>query len=260
MIDPTPNPLEERLLLLAWKETLADLIPGLTHDFNNVLTGILTLSEGYLAQIDPKHPFHEGLSLIKQKSFEASQLIHRMARLYQEKAGALSYQDVNTTAAEVVAILRKVTSKCIEISAKLASESLPVYVDAVEFRRVLLAAALSAINAKAGEGKLQFQTSRHDKPRVPSRFKGQFPRSPVVCLSIAGFGAAFAADQFDLAFQPSALSTENLAGGSLHLHQARIFVERSHGAITVESTPKAEATLHFWLPQADFTEGESGSP
>src|SRR5205085_11993940 len=78
---------EARLLQSVWKETLGDLTPGLAHDFNNVLTGILTLSEAFLAQIDSKHTFHEGLSLIKQKALEASRLTHRIARLHQEKTG-----------------------------------------------------------------------------------------------------------------------------------------------------------------------------
>ncbi len=254
-----PNPVEDRLLLLAWKETLADLIPGLTHDFNNVLTGILTLSEAYLAQIDPKHPFHEGLSLIKQKSFEASQFAHRISRLFQEKAGTLSYQDVNTIAGEVLEILRKVASKRIKITASFESESLPVYVDAVEFRCTLLATALSAVNAMAGEGKLQFRTSRHDQPGVPAGLKGEFPRGPVICLRVGAPAGAFGAEPLDLSSRPLALAHENLAAGNLHLHQAARFVEKCSGALSVESTPKAGTALLFWLPQSDFTEAERGA-
>src|SRR6266481_940072 len=84
--------LESRLLSSAWKTTLADLTPGLAHDFNNVLTGILAVSEVCLAQVDARHPFHEILSLIKQQVQEASQLVHRIARLHQEAPGCYDYQ------------------------------------------------------------------------------------------------------------------------------------------------------------------------
>src|SRR5207249_2893411 len=78
---------ERKLVDSAWKITLADLTPGLAHDFNNVLTGILAVSEVCLAQTDAGHPFHESFSLIKQKVQDASQLVHRIARLHQEAPG-----------------------------------------------------------------------------------------------------------------------------------------------------------------------------
>src|SRR3984957_5017547 len=59
---------ERRLSTAAWKETLAVLTLGMAHDFTNVISGIHSLSESFLAQMDDQHPFHEGLSLIKKSS------------------------------------------------------------------------------------------------------------------------------------------------------------------------------------------------
>src|SRR5437773_3251920 len=112
--------LDSRLLISAWKETLAALAPGLAHDFNNALTGIMGISEALLMQIDSNHPFYEGLLLIKQQVQQTAQLTHRIARLYQDKPGTRDYQDLNSIAAEVVALVGKVIPKRIEVRAEWA--------------------------------------------------------------------------------------------------------------------------------------------
>ena len=66
---------EKRLSTAAWKETLAVLTLGLAHDFRNIMAGIHSLSESFLSQVEPQHPFQEGLSLIKNSSLQASQLV-----------------------------------------------------------------------------------------------------------------------------------------------------------------------------------------
>src|SRR5258708_39677824 len=121
--------------------------------------------------------------------------------------------------------MRQVAEKCSKISASFESESLAVYVDGVEFRCTLVAPALSAVNAMAGEGMLQFRSSRHDQPGVPAGLKGEFPRGPVICLSVGAPAGAFGAGPVDLSSRPLALAHENLAPGNLHLHTAARFVE-----------------------------------
>src|SRR6185436_19113572 len=51
---------ERRLSSAAWKETLSVLTMGLAHDFGNVMAGIHALSESFLMEAEPAHPFREG--------------------------------------------------------------------------------------------------------------------------------------------------------------------------------------------------------
>ena len=46
-------------------------------------------------------------------------------------------------------------------------------------------------------------------------------------------------------------------GSGLGLYNARLFIEKHRGAITVDSKEGAGTTFHLWLPQADFTEAEA---
>ena len=247
---------ERRLLLAAWKETLADLTPGLAHDFNNVLTGILSMSETCLAQLSMEHEFHESLSLIKQKAEEASQLILRITRLSQAKTGSCDYQDVNAIVTETVEILGKVVCKRIELSSSstLGAEPLPVYVDGVEFRRVLLSLALSAVNTIPGHGKLHFQSSRYDVPPVLTQLQGIFPRCPVIGLSVSAAGTGSTAKRANATFYPDASPETSIDPPDLARHSARVFAEESSGAISLESAQPDQTTFHLWLPQANFAE------
>jgi len=256
-IDLTPQKhAERRLLDSAWKITLADLTPGLAHDFNNVLTGILAVSEVCLAQADAEHPFHESLSLIKQKVQDASQLVHRIARLHQEAPGCFDYQDVNSITAEVVEILRKAIPRRIEIITALSAVPLPVYVDAVEFRRLLLSLALSAVNAISGSGRLHFNSSRHKTLPALRQVHGTLPRLPAACVTIANSGAAFDGNPLTARSDHFSSSSEYEDGAALSLHQARLFLEKNNGAMSVEFAAASGTTLRLWLPESDFTEAK----
>jgi len=243
---------EQRLLKSAWKEALADLTPGLAHDFNNLLTGVLATSEAYLEQIDPTHAFHEGLSLIKQKAFDASQLIHRISRLYQEKTGEQSYHDLNSLVAEIAEVLRKLIPRRIEVSAAFCADSLPVYLDGVQFRRVLLSLASDAVNGIAGSGKLQFQTSQHET--VSKLDNVQFLCLPAACVRIIASEVVAQVASFGSSAVP-AQSDEEFP---LSVNYARHFVEKSRGALSFGSTRGTAVSI--WLPRADFTEGERPLP
>jgi nitrogen-specific signal transduction histidine kinase len=111
---------EKRLSSAAWKETLAVLTMGLAHDFSNVMAGIHSISESFLAQIDAQNPFHEGMSLIRQNSLQASQLVQRIINLHHGKTGERNYHDLNEIVGGLVELGRKIIPRRIEITIELA--------------------------------------------------------------------------------------------------------------------------------------------
>jgi signal transduction histidine kinase len=247
---------EKRLSTAAWKETLALVTMGLAHDFSNQLSGILSLTELVLSQLGRENPSAPTLDLIKQSALQASQLVHRIVNLHRSKTGLRQYLDLNQIVSELGELVRKVLPRRIVVETELAPGQLPVYLEAVEFRQVVLNLALNAADAMPQRGRLSFRVSVHTAAPTLTHCQGEFPRLPCVCLAVQDNGTGIAARHLPHIFDPFFTTKPLTKGSGLGLYNARMFVQEHGGAVSVESTEGAGTTFCLWLPQADFTEAE----
>lgn len=247
---------EKRLSSAAWKDTLATITMGLAHDFGNIMAGILSLSELFRAQTDASHPFHEGLGLIKQQSLEASQLIQRIVRLHRCQTGERNYHNLNDVITELVELVKKVLPRRISVQTELASGELPVYMDGVEFRQVLLNLALNAGDAMPERGTLKIRVSRHTELPQDVHLHGNIPRFPCVCVAVEDSGCGIPERILPFLFDPFFTTKPINKGSGLGLYNCRLFVEGHAGGISVKSVEGKGATFCLWLPEADFSERE----
>ena len=267
---------EKRLSSAAWKETLSVLTMGLAHDFGNVMAGIHALSESFLEQVGDGHEFNEGLTLIRKSSQQASQLVHRIINLHQGKTGDSNYHNLNEIATDLADLVRKIIPRRMEMSLELATEALPVYLDVVELRQVVINLVLNAIDAMPQTGRLVLRTSEGsvngiDQSKVdqadglandhlsipltdPNPMVGALPRPPAACLSVQDNGCGIKPRHLASIFDPFFTTKPMNKGSGLGLYNARLFIDKHRGAITVDSKEGAGSTFHLWLPQADFTE------
>lgn len=243
---------ERRLSTAAWKETLAVLTLGMAHDFRNIMAGIHSLSESYLAEVEESHPFQEGLTLIKKNSLQASQLVQRMINLHLGQTGERNYHNLNDIATDLVELISKILPRRIRVGTELTDVSLPVYADIVELRQVVINLLLNAADAMPQGGTLTLQTSQHDSLPALEHMKGALPRLPCVCLSIRDTGIGIKERHLASIFDP--FFTTKSKGSGLGLYNARIAVEKHQGAISVQSGEGTGTCFQVWLPQADFSE------
>ena len=247
--------LAQRLTTSAWHEALSVISIGLAHDTNNCLTGILSMSDACLSQLDPKDPLRENLILVQESARKATQLIQQLMRAHHEKTGKRAYEDLNRVTSETVELLRRALRRQIELSVQLEIEPLPVYVDAVELRQVVILLALSAAQAMHGKGQIRFRTSLRREAVVLRQFHGILPRPPSVCLTIWDDAAPGDMAQRPLLLDP--LTDASRHDFATQLYMAKQFVEKHEGAISLETEKGEGTTIGLWLPQTDFTEGEN---
>jgi PAS domain S-box-containing protein len=248
---------ERRLLSMSWKENLGMLTMGLAHDFCNIMAGIVALSDSFEQQLGDKESLHNGLTLIRSTAGQASELAHRIRQLHQGVPGEKNYQDLNDVVANMVLVLQKVLSRRVRLVTELAEGQLPVYVDAVELRQVIVNLTLNAMDAMPKSGTITFRTARHGQPPAGAPpALGEFPRGPLVCLSVQDTGTGIPASYLASIFDPF-FTTKPLGKGSgLGLYNTRLFAESHSAAITVETAEQAGTTFHLWFAQTDFSEAQ----
>jgi PAS domain S-box-containing protein len=243
---------ENRLRDVAWKETLEVLIPGLIHEFNNTLAAIQSLSDLFLGQIEAGHPFHDGLTVIRQTTQQACQRLQRLYSLHRSAPGSRCYQDLNEVSREMVDLLRRALRRRTDLELTTAASTLPVYADPVELQQTIIQLALNAMEAMPEGGRIRFQTRLWTQPPEAARNL----RAPVVALSVEDSGAGLPASELPKVFDPLYTTKADRSAG-LGLYRAQLFAQSHQGTVTAQSQPGFGSTFTLWLPQADFSEAEA---
>jgi signal transduction histidine kinase len=240
--------LEQRLAGASWKETLSAITMGMVHDFNNALTGILSLSEHFHSQTDAQHPFHEGLGFIRQNARHAANLAHRLLRLHHDQPGAPKLCDLNPLVGDLMDLLRRFLPKRIELVSQLGARPLPVEVETFDLQRVIIYLAMNAAEAIAERGRITLETSFHPEPPALRDFVGQPPRAASACLTVTDTGKGVQAAPLTRIFEPFFTTKAPGQGAGLGLHHARLFAERHQGALSVETAEGRGSAVRLWLP------------
>ncbi len=242
---------EKRLSTAAWKETLAVLTLGMAHDFTNIIAGIHSLSESFISSLEPVHPFYEGLTLIKKSSLQASQLVQRMINLHLGKTGERNFHNLNDVANDLVELVTKILKRRILVETELTPVPLPVYLDVVEFRQVVINLMLNAAEAMPQGGCLTLKTMRHETVPAVEHMRGAMPPLPCVSLSIQDTGSGIKQRHLPHIFD--AFFTTKSKGSGLGLYNARLAIEKHQGAISVVSKEGLGSSFQIWLPEANLS-------
>ncbi len=246
---------EKRLASAVWKETLAVLTMGLAHDFSNIMAGIYSLSETYQASIPSGTELDQAFSLIKRNAMQATQLVQRILSLHQGKVGQRNYYNASELVTDTIEVARK-TIRRINVHTEFAADPLPLFVDPIEFRQVLVNLTLNAADAMPDGGELHFKTFLCQEVSAPNFMQGALPKLPAVCVEVRDTGCGIARDHLSQVFDPFFTTKPLNKGSGLGLYNAKLFVEKHGGAISVDSVENQGTIFRIWLAKANFTESE----
>lgn len=242
--DTARKELEEQLLHAQRMQEMGRLTGVIAHDFNNVLTAILTPTQLLLMDMDPEHELRPDLEEILDAARMAAALTKQLLTFSRKRLFQPRPVDLNESLRGLAGVLDRLIGLDVEIEMELADGLPAVVMDPNHLEQILVNLSVNASDAMPKGGRLSFRT----RP-VALSDKLAEGGADFVELQISDTGVGIDAENLPRIFDPFFTTKE--AGTGLGLATAYSIVEQSNGLMFVCSQPGEGTTFQIRLPISD---------
>jgi PAS domain S-box-containing protein len=240
--------LREQVLHAEKLRAVGEMAAGIAHNFNNVLTTILTRAQLLAQQATDTVTLQRGLSLIEQAASDGAALVRRLQRLARGSAASeRSWLDLNALVREVVDTTQPLWQDHTRregrpVELHLALAPLPLLLGrAAELREVLTNLVLNAIEAMPRGGRITLRT---------------WAEASAVGVAVSDTGVGMTAEVQRRVFDPF-FTTKGARGTGLGLSVSQAIIKGHDGMLTVNSEPDRGTTFVITLPcSSEAVEGQ----
>lgn len=242
--------LEMRMLQTQKLESLGVLAGGISHDFNNLLVGVLGNAGLALDHLPEGHPAREPVELICDTGIRMRELTRQLLA-YSGRGRFLSRTlELNLVVRETQELLRAAVARRAELVLDLSSEPLPIRGDQTQFRQLILNLATNASESLSESGgKVTLKTGKTqlrpaDLPNLvelPASTEGDF-----ALLEIEDNGCGIREELLNRVLDP--FFTTKAQGRGLGMAAVQGIVRSHGGGIQISSTPRLGTTVRVFIP------------
>jgi signal transduction histidine kinase/CheY-like chemotaxis protein len=250
----TDKPLDEseqQLYIHQKLDIIGQLAGGISHNFNNQLTGIMgfaNLINMRSSDVNIKRFAEEILGICRN----AGDMVRELLTFARYKPTATAGTDVHNVILTIGSLLTNSIDKRIVIKYNLNAARCLILADAVQLQSVLLNIALNSKDAMPKGGEIVFSTEFVDAANIGTYAgtKGMDPaaaRSGVIRIEVADNGCGFGDDVRAHLFDPF-FTTKERGHAGLGLPAVYRFVKSMHGMIDINSAEGKGTSVVVMLP------------
>lgn len=239
--------LEQKLRHVQKMESLGWLATGITHDFNNILTGIVGFA--YLLQKKVSTDGQSGTycAHITTAAERAEMLTQTFLAFTRSQSVSMAVDDLNDILRSAEDLIARVLGEDVELCLRLADDQIPVLADRLLFGQVLLNIAVHCRSAMVTGDKFVVTTSTTS---LPERDLG----------GAAGLSSQYVCLEIEVPLRPASGRSRNILlegvpaadrfgeGVNLGLAVARGIVELHGGSISLVEGRAGGAVFTILLP------------
>jgi PAS domain S-box-containing protein len=233
--------LREQVLQAEKLRAVGEMAAGIAHNFNNVLTTILTRAQLLALQVSDTRGLQRGLDLIAQAASDGAAIVRRLQKLARGPGTSeVIALDLNALVQEVVETTQPVWHDYARregrpVEVRLEFTPVPqITARAAELREVLTNLLLNAVEAMPQGGQLTLRT---------------WADGGMVCVAVSDTGVGMTAEVQQRLFDPF-FTTKGARGTGLGLSVSQALIKGHQGTLTVDSEPGRGTTFVIRLPNA----------
>jgi two-component system, cell cycle sensor histidine kinase and response regulator CckA len=242
--------LEEQLRQAQRMEAVGRLAGGISHDFNNLLTVILSYSDLIANAVHDQERVVADAIELQRAGERAVNLTRQLLAFSRQQILKPIDLDANGVVTSMTGMLRSVIGE--DVVLKLIPSDAPaiVHADAGQLEQVILNLALNARDAMPGGGTLTLAVWRANLDAdVGRRWGVPVGLGPYVVIEVSDTGEGMDAETQRRVFEPFFTTKDKGRGTGLGLATVYGIVKQSGGYIWVDSSLGAGSTFEIWLPR-----------
>jgi len=241
--------LEEQFLQSQKLESIGRLAGGVAHDFNNILTVILSCAEQLEADVQAKRASIEDVREIRAAADRARDLTRQLLAFARRQVIAPVALDLNALLRESQRLLARVLGEDVDLSVELSPGLWPVRCDPAQIQQVVLNLVVNARDAMPRGGKLTIETANVVLEEEYARDRADVVAGPHVMLAVSDSGEGMTEEARAHVFEP--FFTTKPAGQGTGLGLATVYgiVSQSGGHVWVYSERGRGTTFKIYLPR-----------
>lgn len=238
---------EEQLRAAQRMEAVGRLAGGVAHDFNNILTVIVSYAELAQQDLPPDHPLYGDLDEILAASKRAEGLTRQLLTFSRRQVTSLEVLDMNAVVSGLSKMLVRLIGEDVQLQFQAHPSPCWVQADRGQLEQVLMNLAVNARDAMQGGGVLVIHVSLAELSPLQCQTLGLSPGTHV-SLRVSDSGCGMDEETRNRMFEPFFTTKGQGKGTGLGLSTVYGIVRSCQGAVDVESVPGQGTTLTLYFP------------
>jgi signal transduction histidine kinase len=248
--------LKLRLNALERTQTLGKLAAAIAHDFNNILTTMMTNCQ--LARLDliAGHPAVASLDKVDEAARFAAQMVRQIVTAARNETRPFQPLSLEPVVRDALELVRPLLPGQVKINWRPAAGCPKVMANAEQITQAVLNLGVNAGHAMKTRGDLldvALELVQVEPPLAAST--PNLKAGPYVRLTVRDNGEGMDDSTLQSIFKPFFTTRPDGTGAGLGLAIVQSIVENHQGAITVESKPGQGAAFHLYFPVSPTSDG-----
>jgi PAS domain S-box-containing protein len=240
--------LENQLLQSQKLEALGRLSGGVAHDFNNMLTAIISCGSILKRKLEEDSPLRPIADLILGSAEKSATLTRQLLAFSRRQIISPKEADLDALVLGMRELLARIIGEEIILDLRLGGPGLTVMVDVGQLDQVLMNLCTNARDAMPEGGTLTVRTAALELDGEWARSLGLENPGPYALLAVADTGTGMSGEVLQQMFEPFFTTKSVGKGTGLGLAIVYGIIKQQNGGIRASSEPGKGTAVEIYLP------------